>query len=244
MRVELVYDSDCPNVAATRANLLRAFGDVGLPAKWSEWERSATDTPEHVCQFGSPAVLVNGHDVAGLAPNAAPNCRIYRTDSGVPSGVPSIEVIVSAFKAAQRAPFTSAAFKRRLPIIPAVTLALLPTVACPACWPAYAAVLSSLGLGFLANATYLLPLTTTFLVIVLIGLGYRASQRRGYWPLLTGLLAAAFIIVGKFRVASDSLFYSGLIALVGASFWNTWPRNQSKPAPCCESIPLTTPEDS
>ena len=244
MRVELVYDSDCPNVAATRANLLRAFGQLGLPAKWVEWQRSGTETPEHVRQFGSPAILINGDDVAGLAPNAAPHCRIYRNDSRAPSGVPPIDVIASALEKAQRGQSTSSVFKRQLPIVPAIVFALLPKVACPACWPAYAGLLSSLGLGFLANATYLLPLTAAFLVIVLIGLGYRASRRRGYGPLLTGLVAAALIILGKFRVESDFFFYSGLIVLVGASLWNTWPRKQSKPAPCCESTPLTVQDDS
>ncbi len=37
--VELIYDHDCPNVPKARAQLLRAFADVGIPPRWSEWER-------------------------------------------------------------------------------------------------------------------------------------------------------------------------------------------------------------
>ena len=37
MKVELIYDSDCPNVAEARANLLQAFAATHLDAKWTEW---------------------------------------------------------------------------------------------------------------------------------------------------------------------------------------------------------------
>lgn len=76
MSVEFIYDRDCPNVAAARANLMRAFGQSRVPAKWSEWERSSPDTREHARGFGSPAILVNGRDIAGLSPNTAAACRI------------------------------------------------------------------------------------------------------------------------------------------------------------------------
>jgi mercuric ion transport protein len=47
--------------------------------------------------------------------------------------------------------------------IPGVLASLLPALACPLCWPAYAALLSALGLGFLTSSTYLLPLTGVLL---------------------------------------------------------------------------------
>lgn len=245
MRVELIYDAECPNVAETRANLLRAFAQLSLPARWTEWDRADAAAPAHVPQFGSPAILVNGIDVAGLAPNAAPCCRIYQAAAGAPSGAPSVQTIVSALKAAhdiERTGF-AASIKRQLPVVPAVLFALLPKGACPACWPAYAALLSSLGLGFLARPRYLLPLTIGFLAIVLIGLAYRAPRRRGYGPLAIGAVASVLIVAGKFLVESDFLFYSGLAVLVGASLWNTWPR-KTKPAPCCESTPHAAQEMS
>lgn len=49
-------------------------------------------------------------------------------------------------------------WKHGLLSLPGVTVSLLPKLMCPACWPAYAGLLSSLGLGFLISARYLLPL--------------------------------------------------------------------------------------
>ena len=48
LTVELVYDKDCPHVAATRANLLRAFEAAGVPAMWTEWEQSSPEAPGHL----------------------------------------------------------------------------------------------------------------------------------------------------------------------------------------------------
>lgn len=61
---------------------------------------------------------------------------------------------------------------------PAVGVSLLPKFVCPLCSPAYAALLSSLSLGFLVSTTYLLPLTFVFLSLAIGALGYRASSRR------------------------------------------------------------------
>lgn len=77
---------------------------------------------------------------------------------------------------------------------------MLPSLACPLRWPAYAALASSLGLGFLASSAYLLPLTGALLAIAVVGLGLRAKTK-GYGPLMLGLLSAAVILPGKFMVA-------------------------------------------
>ncbi len=48
-----------------------------------------------------------------------------------------------------------------------------------ASWPAYAGLLSSVGLGFLISAKYLLPLTVVFLIFALAALGFRAKNLVG-----------------------------------------------------------------
>ena len=58
LKVELVYDKDCPNVAEARHNLLRAFAEAGTPARWTEWDQSRPETPARPRGFGSPTVLV------------------------------------------------------------------------------------------------------------------------------------------------------------------------------------------
>src|SRR6266404_7745868 len=78
MRVEFIYDADCPNVAAARSLLIHAFTKTGASARWREWERSASDTPDYAKNYGSPTILVDGKDVTGLTQEArAANCRVY-----------------------------------------------------------------------------------------------------------------------------------------------------------------------
>ena len=115
-------------------------------------------------------------------------------------------------------------WKRTLTVLPGVGVSLLPKLACPMCWPAYAGLLSSLGLGFLLSTTYLLPVTAAFLLVAVVALGFRARARRGYSPMLLGGVAAAGVLYGKFSLESEAAFYSGVALLVGASVWNSWPR--------------------
>ena len=65
MKVELIYDADCPNVLATRSLLIEAFTKTGTSARWREWERNTVGTPAHAKQYGSPTILVDGQDVGG-----------------------------------------------------------------------------------------------------------------------------------------------------------------------------------
>ena len=119
---------------------------------------------------------------------------------------------------------TNHTWKQNLLAAPGIGLSLLPKIACPACWPAYAGLLSSIGLGFLVpNRTYLLPLTVAFLLIAIGTLAFRARRRRGYWLFALGILAAGLILLGKFSLASNPVLYAGLGLLILASVWNSWP---------------------
>jgi hypothetical protein len=109
-----------------------------------------------------------------------------------------------------------------------VGVSLLPKLTCPLCWPAYAGLLSALGLGFLLSTRYLLALTATFLIVAVGTLGFRASKRHGYGPVSLGLVAAALVLFAKFRLESNAVMYGGLGLLIAASVWNSWP--QSAPA--------------
>jgi hypothetical protein len=115
-------------------------------------------------------------------------------------------------------------WKRSLAAVPGVGVSLLPKLMCPMCWPAYAGVVSALGLGFLISTKYLLPLTVAFLTITASALGFRATQRHGYGPLCLGLFAAAAILIGKFYFDVAQASYVGVGLLISASVWNSWPR--------------------
>jgi mercuric ion transport protein len=115
---------------------------------------------------------------------------------------------------------------------PGIGIALLPKLACPLCWPAYAAVLSSVGLGFLISTAYLVPLTIVFLILTLIALAFGAKQRRGYGPLGLGLIGSAAVLIGKFNLESTPTFQTGIGILVVAAIWNVWPRRVVESCPC------------
>ena len=122
--------------------------------------------------------------------------------------------------------------------LPAAGVAILSKFACPACWPAYAGLLGALGLGFLLETRWLLPLTAASLALALFTLAFRARRRRGLAPFALGLAAAAAVLGGRFALGSDAVMYGGLAALVTASIWNAWPPRRAAPeTPCACANP-------
>jgi mercuric ion transport protein len=236
--VELIYDTDCPNVGAAREQLRSALDTTGLPIHWQEWDREAADSPGHARLFGSPSILVDGKDVAGVPPSAAASCcRVYPNHNGGMKGVPSVECIVAALHRSEEVTTEMATDSKRgihqtLAVAPAVGSALLPALACPACWPAYLGLLSTLGLGFVDYTPYLLPMTIGFLILALIALGYRARHRRGYRPLLLGTVGSIILVVGKFVSYSNMATYFGIACLLAASLWNSRALQSEEPEAC------------
>ena len=90
--------------------------------------------------------------------------------------------------------------------------------------PAYAGLLASMGLTFLLETKYLLPITTGALVIAVGTLRFRARRRRGNGPFYLGFVAALVMIIGKFLLELEPVMWSGLALLIAASVWNTWPK--------------------
>ncbi len=133
-RVELVYDKVCPNVDAARKVLLEAFRLVGLQPSWTEWEQKSPECPAYARGYGSPTILVDGRDVAGVAPGAGySSCRLYRSGSGLLQGVPTVEQIAQALRAASsQSPISkplSSGWQSSLATAPGIAFALLPQLA-------------------------------------------------------------------------------------------------------------------
>jgi mercuric ion transport protein len=229
MKVEFIYDPDCPNVAESRAHLLRAFAETGISPRWVEWSSDSAEAPAYARAFGSPTLLVNGRDVAEqTSAHGNACCRLYADPSGTLRGAPSVERIVAALKGYQRA----GPIRRELSLaLPALLVSLLPNLSCPACWPAYGAVLGALGLGLVSTGVWLLPLTMVSLLLALWGFAAAAIARRGYGPLLMGLAAAFALVIGKFFLNSNTLWFAGLALLIFASFWNAWRSARSRALP-------------
>jgi mercuric ion transport protein len=236
MTVELIYESDCPHAQAARANLLRAFSKMKLPAEWTEWEGSSPSTPAHALGFGSPTLLVNGRDVAGEVPQTVMSCcRLYVSPEGKQAGAPSVELIQRALQG------EPVRWSRSFAVAPGIGVALLPKLLCPLCWPAYAGLVTTLGMGFLISERYLFWVTALFLLAAVGALAFRAEQRRGYGPSLLGLTGTAAVLMCKFALDAKPGVYYGLVLLITASLWNSWPRSAA--SSCLQCAPANSTFD-
>lgn len=103
LRIELVYDRDCPNVEQARAMIQAALAEVGAVTHWTEWDREDARTPNALRHYGSPTVLVNGRDVSSLeteeALPAGNSCRVYAGADDRLRGAPPAALIATAIRA-------------------------------------------------------------------------------------------------------------------------------------------------
>ena len=104
-RVELIYDNDCPHIDSARAMIRGALSVVGSTVAWVEWNRDDPSTPIELRGYGSPTVLVDGHDVASVGTedtrSEGNSCRVYMDECGCYCGTPSSDLIVKALKEAR-----------------------------------------------------------------------------------------------------------------------------------------------
>ena len=121
--------------------------------------------------------------------------------------------------------------------VPGVGAVLLLGVTCPACWLAYAGLLTMPGLAWLLEDTSLMLITLAVLGVALASLAYRAPARQGYRPFGLGVIAASLIVTEKFWLPFAWLLALGLALLVGASLWNAWPRQATAPGACAVCTP-------
>lgn len=106
LRVELVFDPDCPNVERARTAIRSALTAIGAPAVWREWDRGDPATLSVLRALGSPSILVNGLDVGAdgtpVADAQAKSCRVYKDPHGRVCGAPTAEMILLTIAAARR----------------------------------------------------------------------------------------------------------------------------------------------
>ena len=169
--ITLVYDADCPNLPAARLALREALEHEGREPQWVEYDRAAADTPAPLLRYGSPAILVDGVDVAGEAGRAgAASCRVYPSERGL-CGVPSAETIAAAI--AQR-----------------TALANTPQIS-------KAAASGALGLAFVSALGWLccLPIASGAFGVALAAI---AATVGPWWPLLA-TLSLVFLVITVVR---------------------------------------------
>ena len=103
VRIDLVFEADCPHIDQARAVLRSALEEMAArETAWAEWDRASASTPREYRHYGSPTVLVNGRDVAsddgGSTQSDGNACRLYTDDAGAIAGAPSKALIVAAIR--------------------------------------------------------------------------------------------------------------------------------------------------
>jgi len=220
IKIELIYDFDCPNVDKARANLKKALENLPIDKKWIEWERAELTAPTYVQRYGSPTVLIDGNSIAKDGVNEeGSSCRIYLDEHGKISHIPSVNQIRTAIQVAIQK-------QKTWPLIVILSsvgsgiLALVPAISCPLCWPAYTSLLSVLGIGFFNYTHYLAPLLICLIGFVgfLLWRNYRLHQQ--ILPFLLALIGGILAMIAKFIYPNYTMMYVGIACLVIASIVN------------------------
>jgi hypothetical protein len=238
--VEVLYFEGCPNHRQTVELARDVVVELGVDAAVAEREVETLEDAVRLRFLGSPSVQVDGVDIepAARATTAyAFACRTYDGD-GVPPRRLFVEALVGGATSRGEQPGArSGGWRRSLPTVAGAVALLLPVGTCPACFPAYAAVLSALGLPFLLDQHYVLPIAAVLLATALSSLAYRARSRRGYGPLFVGVVGSVVAVMGRFALACDPFLYVGLSVLVAAATWNAWPQKDASPPSCATCAP-------
>lgn len=112
----------------------------------------------------------------------------------------------------------------------AVGAAFLPKFICPACWPVYAGLLSSMGLGFLLHGASLLILSVTLLGLALLTFALRGRKRGNFLPFWIALAGVSLVLAGKFLWINNFSIYAGSAFLMLAVIADMRPLNKVQ---CC-----------
>jgi len=205
-----------------------------MNTEWKEWDRHNQNTPSHLKQYGSPTILINDKDIVENMPDShSESCRVYADSSGNLQGAPSVDAITNAINN-QRSGFIRSKPGGIIAAVSAIGIAFLPKISCPLCWPAYAGILSLVGLGFLLTGTNLLIVSSIFLGMVLVVFGLRARARRNFIPFWGALAGVLMLIGGKFIFENMPLFYTGTIFLTVAAIADMWPFYKSQNCNNCK----------
>ena len=101
VRVEMLYFEGCPTTETMRARLLDAIRNAGDGFVFVEVDLESLALDDVRRGYGSPTVLIHGHDMLGMPnPEATElSCRLY--PEGVPSSVELAELIETQVQQAQ-----------------------------------------------------------------------------------------------------------------------------------------------
>jgi len=100
---------------------------------------------------------------------------------------------------------------------------VLSAAACPACFPALAAVGSAFGLSFFAQYEREALVVMQIFMILTMVLFYVSYRRTKFLPsFIIGLLAGGLMFFAWYVAYTPFIFYLGMTGIISVSFWNLW----------------------
>lgn len=130
-----------------------------------------------------------------------------------------------------------------------VTTLLASAVAliCPACIPAFASLLASLGVGLAASEQFIRPLLIALLAAAVATFSWSAKLHRHWWIVATGIAGGALVYLGRYYVGFGALWmnqialWTGTGVLIGTSLINLWLKRS---CPSCAKSPAKPNQDN
>lgn len=101
-------------------------------------------------------------------------------------------------------------------------MAVLPK--CPLCFMAYAGVIGIFGIDPFLYRWWLLPFTSALAAFTLTVLFFQARRKSRYLAFCVSLFTIAALLLGKFYLNSDPVFYAALVLLLVSAAWVSIPK--------------------
>ena len=123
----------------------------------------------------------------------------------------------------------------------ASVLASAAGLVCPACLPAVASLLASLGIGLAASEQVIRPLLIALLAVAIAAFAWSARQHRHWWIVATGAGGGALVYLGRYYIGFSALWmnqaalWTGAGLLIGTSLINFWLKRS---CPSCAKEPV------
>lgn len=217
LKIELIYDHDCPNVEVAKSHLKQALTNLSKEHTWQEWDRGNPRSPSYVQQYGSPTILINGKPIGKLRDDKeSRSCSIYRDTQENILRAPSVEQIQSSILEANKQQSVMGMLSAGIASI----LAFIPFISCPLCWPAYASFLAYLGIGIFNFTPYFIPILFGLVILSCVLIWRDHGSHKRFSPFILALTGGVLILIGKVMFSLNYLLYVGIICLLTSTILN------------------------
>jgi len=105
---------------------------------------------------------------------------------------------------------------------------------CPICFLAYFGIFGVAAASTSAYRVWLPPVTGFWLALTIVMLGFQRRGKHRYGPVITGVVAALLLLIGKFMLDSQVMTFAGLVTFLGAAVWNSRLREPISPEVCSQ----------